>query len=246
MEYGRRLVVLLFLAGAILSSCATRTDLQRVEGKLDMLILDVNRSSLEEIFGNQASEISSRVDELNQAQRSRFEALQGTYERGSIALEDVREKMMVLVGGKDREVTTQNGIYIRDLRGKKYKAIANGACLSECERLTDEGIPDFILEREALRKYSWGVCSYDGERVVFPWDYTISSFAREIVEATARRTAQEFITMGGERRWNRPIYIQISPLDADRITLRSNDPEIEVNVLPTDGIIQEAMGDAGG
>ena len=72
------------------------------------------------------------------------------------------------------------------------------------------------------------------------------AFAKEIVEATARRTAQEFITMGGEKRWNRPVYIQISPLDADRITLRTNDPEIEVNVVPVDGIIQETLGDAGG
>ena len=239
MVYCRRLVLLLFLVGLISSSCATQKDLQRVEFKLDKLISDINRSTLEDIFGSQSEEITNRVDELNEAEKSRFEALQRSYERGVIALEEVRSKMLVLVGGKDREVTTQNGIYIRDQEGRKYKAIANGTSLIDCQRLAEEGIPELILARESLRRYSWGVGSYEGERVIFPWDFTMSSFTREIVEATARRTAQEFITMGGERRWNRPIYIQISPLDADRITLTSNDPEIEVNVMPEDGGFQE-------
>ena len=80
--------------------------------------------------------------------------------------------------------------------------------------------------------YSWGSAQLGEETVVFPWELTISSFTMEIVENTARRTAEEFIKMGGEKAWNRPIKIQIVTDDTNgnlKIKHDTEEGEIYVN-----------------
>ena len=214
------------------SACSVKKDMVRIEGKIDQLIAATNRSTLEQIFGEQAGTITQKIDGLEAGQRQEFVALQQTYQKGNMTLEDVREKMITLMGGGDREVYTPSGIVIRDPEGVKTGSVPNGTKVRKSRKITDEEIPALIAERATLKKYSWGIGEIDGEPVIFPWELTISSFTKEIVEATARRTAQEFIRMGGDQASNRPIFIQIETPNSENLKVKTSGEEDEVYVLP--------------
>ena len=210
--------------------CATKQDVQRLESKVDLLISATNRSTLDDIFGEQASQINRMVDNLDSQQRQRFETLQRQYAGGTLAIEDVREKMLSILGNNDRVVSTRRGIYVRDLAGTKLRAIPIGTKIADCRIVARDNIPTAIAQKQVLNRFSWGEGNLNGQSILFPWELTISSFTKEVAEHTAMRTAQEFIRMGGEKQWQRPIKIQISTEKDDQIKITTNEEENEVYV----------------
>lgn len=212
----------------LLAGCATKKDFERLENKVDLLIQATKRSTLEEVFGPQASEIALRIDELDSGQKQEFEKLQHDYATGTLAVEEVRQKMLSILGNNDRLVSTRRGIYVRGLDGTKLKAIPMDTKIVNCQLMDKENIPSVIREKQVLNRFSWGRGELNGQAILFPWDLTISSFTKEIAEHTARRTAQEFIKMGGDKKWQRPIQIQISTEKDDQVKITTNEEESEI------------------
>ncbi len=199
------------------SGCATYWQARRVDertkdldAKLDRLLDNTRRSTLSEIFGAQTTEISARLEGLSQDDRQSFERLMAEYQRGASTLEEVRAGMISMLGGGRREVSASRGIWVRDMNGTKLKAISRNTAIENCAKLSDDEIPAAIRDKAALMQFSWGRGELDGTPIIFPWELTLSSFARDIVENTARRTAEEVMKMAGESGWNRPIRIQVS------------------------------------
>ena len=220
--------VVLFAMVGLLAGCATKQDFQRLESKVDQLIQATNRSTLDDIFGEQASQISLLVDQLDSKQKLSFENLQQEYASGALAVEDVREKMLGILGNNDRVVSTQRGIYVRNTQGIKLKAIPIDTKINGCQLVARENIPPSISQKQVLNRFSWGRGDLNGETILFPWELTISSFTKEVAEHTARRTAQEFIRMGGDKQWQRPIKIQISTEKDDQVKITTNEEQNEV------------------
>jgi hypothetical protein len=218
---------LLAIVGVI-AGCATKQDVERLENKVDQLIEATHRSALEEIFGEQASQITLLVSDLNSTQKQNFASLQQEYAKGTLAVEEVRQQMLNILGDNDRVVSTQRGIYIRNLEGVKLKAISNGTKIDNCHLLARDSIPPEINRKKVLLQYAWGKGELDGQAILFPWELTISSLTKEIAEHTARRTAEEFIKMGGEEEWRRPIKIHISTEKDDLIKVTTDEDENEV------------------
>lgn len=214
----------------LLVGCATKQDFQRLESKVDMLIEATNRSTLDEIFGEQASQITVLVNDLGSQQKQSFEDLQREYTSGSMTVEEVRQKMLSILGNNDRLVSTQRGIYIRNLEGTKLKAIPIETKIVNCRLVARENLPATIAQKRVLNRFSWGQGELNGEAILFPWELTISSFTKEVAEHTARMTAQEFIRMGGEKQWQRPIKIQISTEKDDQLKITTNEEENELYV----------------
>jgi hypothetical protein len=227
MMFPYRLIAIVALAG-LLVGCATKQDFERLESKVDLLIRSTNRSTLDEIFGEQSSQITLLVNDLSSQQKRNFENLQQEYTNGNMAVEDVRLKMLSILGNNDRVVSTRRGIYIRSLEGIKLKAIPNDTKIVNCQLIARENIPPAIMQKQVLNRFTWGQGELNGETILFPWELTISSFTKEVAEHTARRTAQEFIKMGGETQWQRPIQIQISTEKDDQIKITTNEEENEV------------------
>lgn len=222
-----RWVVLIAVAGLIVG-CATKKDFERLESKVDQLIKATNRTTLDEIFGEQASQITLLVNDLDVRQKRRFKNLQQEYVNGTLAVTDVRQKMLSVLGNNDRIVSTRRGIYIRNLEGAKLKAIPIDTKIVNCHLLDGVDIPAAIRKKKVLNRFSWGRGELGEKTILFPWELTISSFTKEVAEHTARRTAQEFIKMGGEKKWQRPIQIQISTEKEDRIKVSTNEEEGEI------------------
>lgn len=222
-----RWIAFIAIAGLIVG-CATKQDFERLESKVDLLIQATNRSTLDEIFGEQASQITLLVNNLDSQQKQNFENLQQEYTNGTMAVEDVRLKMLSILGNNDRIVSTRRGIYIRNLEGVKLKAIPIDTKLVNCHLIARENTPSPIRQKKVLDRFSWGQGELNGETVLFPWELTISSFTKEVAEHTARRTAQEFIRMGGEKQWQRPIKIQISTEKDDQIKITTDEEKNEV------------------
>ena len=214
----------------LLTGCATKQDFDRLESKVDQLIQATNRSTMDEIFGDQASQISMMVNDLGVQQKARFDSLQQEYANGTIAVKDVREKMLSVLGNNDRVVSTRRGIYIRDVDGTKLKAIPNETKIANCHLLADASVPLAIQQKSVLKNFSWGRGELNGKTILFPWELTISAFTKEVAEHTAMRTAQEFIRMGGEAKWKRPIRIQISTEKDDQIKVSTNEEDSEIYV----------------
>ena len=225
--YRYRWVALIALVGLI-AGCATRNDFERLESKVDLLIQATNRTTLDEIFGEQASQITLLVNNLDSRQKRSFENLQQEYANGTLAVTDVRQKMLSVLGNNDRIVSTRRGIYIRNLEGAKLKAIPIDTKIVNCHLLSGEDIPAAIRGNKVLKRYSWGQGELDEKTILFPWELTISSFTKEVAEHTARRTAQKFIEMGGEEKWQRPIHIQISTERDDQVKITTNEEENEI------------------
>lgn len=222
-----RWFALIALVGLIVG-CATKQDFERLESKVDLLIQATNRTTLDEIFGEQASQITFLVDNLDSRQKRNFESLQQEYVNGTIVVTDVRQKMLSVLGNNDRIVSTRRGIYIRNLEGAKLKAIPINTKIVNCHLLNGEDIPTAIRQKQVLKRFSWGQGELNEKTVLFPWELTISSFTKEVAEHTARRTAQKFIEMGGEKQWQRPIQIQISTEKEDQIRISTNEEENEI------------------
>ena len=206
------LSIRLLPAALVLASagCATYWQGERLEEQVALLVENTRRETMEQVFGKETAQVRERIDALDDTQRRRLDYLMSEYQRGSASLEEVRGGVVKMLGGGEREVTSARGIWVRDMRGEKIKAIRRGTNLENCRQLSAQEIPSPILESKALREYHWGQGQLDGETVVFPWELTMSAFAREIVVNTAKRTAEEFMRMGGEREWSRPIHIQVT------------------------------------
>ena len=218
-----------FLAmAALLTGCATKQDVERLEGKVDLLIQATHRSTLDELFGEQSSQIALMVNNLDTQQKQNFDDLQQEYARGTMNIEDVRQKMLGILGNNNRVVSTQRGIYVRNIEGAKLKAIPNNTKIVNCQLLGRERVPAVIQQKKVLDRFSWGQGELDGKTILFPWELTISSFTKEVAEHTALRTAQEFIKMGGDKQWQRPIKIQISTEKEDKVKITTNEEENEV------------------
>jgi hypothetical protein len=185
---------------------------------------------LQQIFGEQTVEISQQLKVLDQAQVDRFESLQNEYVKGTLSIEEVRGKMLRVLGNDDRIVATQSGIYVRSTAGEKIKAISNNSKLTATQLLKREELPPRITDSASLSAFSWGIGMLEGEAVLFPWELTMSTFTKEIVENTARRTAEEFIKMGGGEKWTRPVYIELTVDESDKasITTKGNEDEVFV------------------
>jgi hypothetical protein len=215
-------------AAALLAGCATKQDFERLENKVDLLVRATKRSTLDEVFGEQASEIALLINNLDSEQKQRFEKVEQEYTSGTMAIEDVRQNMLSILGNNDRVVSTRRGIYIRDIGGAKLKAIPIDTKITNCQLMDNANIPAAIRQKQVLNRFSWGRGQLNGQTILFPWELTISSFTKEVAEHTARRTAQEFIKMGGEKQWQRPIRIQISTEKDDQIKITTNEEENEI------------------
>lgn len=221
----------------LMASCATTGDVERLEGdiqrlesKVDLIVQATQRSSLEEIFGDQTVSITTELNKLDSAQAKQFKELQQAYTRGAVSLEEVRGEMLSVLGNNNRIVATSRGIYIRDSEGKKLKAISNGAKITATRLLSDSQTPKSISTNTVLNKFTWGTGILEGETIVFPWELTMSTFTKEIVENTARRTAEEFIKMGGEKVWTRPVIIEVAVLESDKLNITTSEEDSEVFV----------------
>lgn len=228
MMFRYRLIICVVVAG-LLVGCATKQDFNRLERKVDILIrASDNRPTIEEIFGEQAAQISLLVDNLNAEQKRSFETLAQEYADGNLAIGEVQQKMLGVLGNNDRVVSTTRGVYVRDSSGNKLKAIPIDTKIVNCQLLTRDKIPTAIQQKKVLKRFSWGQGKLSGQTVLFPWELTISSFTKEVAEQTARRTAEEFIKMGGEKQWQRPIEIQISTEKDDQIKISTNEEDNEI------------------
>lgn len=199
------------LIASFLSStaCAPFWVVSRIENKVDRLVKNTDRETLNRLFGDQASVINAKMQDLSDGQQEQLQEMMGEFETGSRSLEDVRSSVLGVMGGGERVVSSKRGIWVRTIEGKKKVAIARNTKLTKCKPLTADDLPEQITNNRGLMNLSWGIAEYKGEEILFPWQLTMSGFTKEIVENTARRTAEEFIKMAGDRAWNRPINIQV-------------------------------------
>ncbi|MBF0226327.1 MAG: hypothetical protein HQK76_12805 [Desulfobacterales bacterium] len=231
MKKSLKILPVFFLFICLLG-CATSKDISRLEAKVDKLLLATNRTTLDEIFGAQSNDITKRIETLDMSQKEKFDDLKKSYEEGFVPLNEIREQMLTLLGGNIREVASERGIYIRNLQGEKIKAISNGTKINKCRILKDAEIPQTIHNTKFIEQYSWGIGEIEGTAIIFPWELSISSFTKEIVEHTAKKTAAEFIRMGGEKKWSRPINIQITTEKDEKIKISTNEADNEIYVNP--------------
>lgn len=191
------------------TGCSSYWQASRIEEKVDRLLLNTKRETLTEIFGENSREITRKIDELDSSESDRMDELVESYQRGQSTLEDVRGNMISVLGGTTRVVSSGRGIWIRDDSGTKLKTIRRDSKIKNCQRVSEEDLPSKIANKRGLAKFTWGTGTVKGETVFFPWELTMSTFAKEIVENTARRTAQEFLRMSGDKGWSRPVHIKV-------------------------------------
>lgn len=219
-----------FILAAIVfatTACAPFWQVNRIEDKVDRLVASTNRSTLSEIFGEQTENVMRKMDKLSEEERYTLDQLLSEYEKGAGSLEEI----VSVMGGGEREVASARGIWIRNEFGEKLKAISRNTKLKGCRRVLEDDLPESISSSKSLLNYNWGKAQLKGETILFPWDLTISSFTKEIVENTAKRTAEEFIKMGGDKKFKRPIQIQITTSAEDgslKISHDGDDNEIFV------------------
>ena len=202
----RHLLIILLLSS---TACAPFWVVSRIEDKVDRLVKNTDRETLNQLFGDQASVINAKMQDLNDGQKEQLQDMMGEFETGSRTLDEVRSSVLGVMGGGERVVSSKRGIWVRSSEGVKKLAIARNTKLRNCKPLTPEELPERISKSKGLSNLSWGSAEYKGEQILFPWELTMSGFTKEIVENTARRTAEEFIKMAGDRAWNRPINIQV-------------------------------------
>ena len=232
-----------FLLAAILLSttaCASVWQVDRIEEKIDRLVASTNRSTLSEIFGEQSENVMRKMESLSEEERYKLDQLLSEYEKGSGSLEEI----VSVMGGGEREVASARGIWIRNEYGEKMKAISRSTKLKGCRRISEDDLPESISGKKSLLKYNWGKGTLKGETILFPWDLTISSFTKEIVENTAKRTAEEFIKMGGDKKFKRPIQIQITTSAQDGSVKISHDGDDNEIFVTSDKKPSEPTGDA--
>lgn len=196
-------------AATLLSGCSSYWQASRIEEKVDRLLQNTKRETLTEIFGENSREITRKMEQLSKEDRQSMDELVEAYQTGQSTVEDVRGNMISVLGGTTRVVSSGKGIWVRDEEGGKLKAIRRDTKIDKCQRIDPESLPEGIAKSRRLSKLTWGKGTLNGETVVFPWELTMSTFAKEIVENTARRTAQEFLRMSGEKGWSRPVHIKV-------------------------------------
>lgn len=212
--------------------CATYWQASDLEEKVDRLLNNTRRETLTEIFGEQSSEIAAKIDTLDENQKEKLDEMVASYERGNQGIDEVRATMISTLGGTTRVVSGRRGIWIRDADGRKLKTIGRDTKLEACTPIPDEELPSAISGSRYLSNYSWGRGTLDGEEVFFPWELTMSKFAQEIVENTARRTAQEVLRMSGSKGWMRPVNIRVITDTGENVTVQHDGAE-EVFVGPS-------------
>lgn len=215
----------LFLFALSQAGCATYWQATDLEEKVDRLLANTRRETLTEIFGAQSREISEKIDTLDENQREKLDEMVEAYERGSDSIEEVRSSMLSTLGGSTRVVSGSRGIWVRDDDGKKLQTISRDTKIDNCKPVPDAELPDRIASSRGLARYSWGTGEVDGKSVYFPWELTMSKFAREIVENTARRTAQEVLRMSGNKGWMRPVQIKVITEAGDGVTVQHDGSE---------------------
>lgn len=191
------------------TGCATYWQASALEEKLDRLVLATNRETMSAIFGEQATAINSKMDSLSEEEKEKLDTLIESYERGNSSLDEVRSSVLGTLGGSDRVVANPRGMWVRDEEGKRTKAIGVNQTIKKCALIAEEQLPATITESKGLAQFKWGKGEINGKVVLFPWELTMSSFTKEIVENSARRTAQEILRMAGDKGWNRPVHIQV-------------------------------------
>ncbi len=205
----RRTLVLVPILLSLTSGCATYWQAKDLEEKVDQLIKNTQRETMRQLFGEQAQAIGEKLDTASAEEKAKIDEVLSEYQKGNQGVEEVRTAVMGTLGGADRVVSTSGGMWLRDENGKKVQTLGRNGKLKNCVRLKDEEIPPTIADKKGLSNFSWGKAELNGKTVLFPWELTMSAFAKEIVENTARRTAEEFIRMGGEKAWRRPVHIQV-------------------------------------
>ncbi|MEE2900825.1 MAG: hypothetical protein VYC39_00770 [Myxococcota bacterium] len=200
----------LLLCALVGQGCASYWQASRLEEKLDRLVKNTRRETLSEIFGEQSRVISKKVEDLSAKEQNKLDDIIDAYERGSSSIEEVRGQVMSSLGGSDRVVASSRGIWLRDDGGTKLLAVSRNTSLTECKQVSEDELPDSLASNRRLKKYTWGIGQYKGQKVLFPWRLTMSKFTKEIVENTAKETARQILKMSGDKGWNRPVYIQVS------------------------------------
>lgn len=190
-------------------ACATYWQAKDLEEKIDLLVKNTNRETMSAIFGEQASAINSKMDSLSGEEKQKLDTLIEGYQRGNTSLEEVRSSVLGTLGGSDRVVANPRGMWVRDEEGKRTKAIGANATIKKCALISEDDLPAAITQSKGLAQFKWGRGEVNGKVVLFPWELTMSSFTKEIVENSARRTAQEILKMAGDKGWNRPVHIQV-------------------------------------
>ena len=232
--------IILALIVLTTTACAPFWQVNRIEDKVDRLIASTNRSTLSEIFGEQSENVMRKMESLSEEERYKLDQLLSEYEKGSGSLEEI----VSVMGGGEREVASARGIWIRNEYGEKMKAISRSTKLKGCRRISEDDLPESISSKKSLLKYNWGKGQLKGETILFPWDLTISSFTKEIVENTAKRTAEEFIKMGGDKKFKRPIQIQITTSAQDGSVKISHDGDDNEIFVTSDKKADAPAGDA--
>jgi hypothetical protein len=215
------------------TGCSSYWQASRIEEKVDRLLLNTKRETLSEIFGDQARDITSKMESLDDAEQEKLDTLVESYQRGNATLEDVRGNMISVLGGTTRVVSGGKGIWVRDEQGQKKKTLRRDAKIEGCQRVEASELPAKIANNKGLGSYTWGRGTVKGETIYFPWELTMSTFAKEIVENTARRTAQEFLRMSGEKGWSRPVHIKVITESGQAVTITHPGAE-EIYVEPGD------------
>jgi len=218
---------------ALSTGCSSYWQVNRLEEKVDRLLVNTRRETLAELFGEQTTAVTTKIDDLDETQREKLDTILESYQSGAGDVAEVRTSVLSVLGGTDRVVSSAHGIWVRDENGKKQHAISRNSKLENCRRINEDDLPDRITRRRGLMKYTWGIAQYDGEEVIFPWELTMSSFTREIVENTAKRTAREFLRMSGDKGWSRPVYIQVTTKPSGELTVTHPGAD-EIYVLPAD------------
>lgn len=216
-----------------LGACATYWQAKDLEEKVDLLIKNTNRETMSAIFGEQATAITQKMDTLSGEERGKLDTLIEGYQRGNTSLEEVRSSVLGTLGGSDRVVANPRGMWVRDEDGKRTKAIGVNATIKKCQQISDDDLPANIKESKALAQFKWGRGELNGKAVLFPWELTMSSFTKEIVENSARRTAQEILKMAGDKGWNRPVHIQVVTEPGQNLRVNVPGADNEVYVDPT-------------
>jgi hypothetical protein len=204
-----RVLKLSVLCLLMTTGCSSYWQARRIEDKVDRLLRNTKRETLAQIFGANAREITAKLDDLEDKDATRMNELVESYERGNSTLEAVRGDMISVLGGTTRVVSSGKGIWVRGEDGTKLKAIGRNKAIENCQRIEVENLPEKLAKNRRFAKMTWGKGTLNGETVLFPWRLTMSRFAKEIVENTARRTAQEILRMSGDKGWSRPVHIQV-------------------------------------
>ena len=191
--------------------CATAWQLTTVEKKVDQLVLASRQTTMTQIFGRQADMIVTKTSELPNEDRIQIATLIRSYQQGHVNLAQARMGVLKVLGGSSRVVARSRGLWIRGHSGQKLRLLPLGAVLEDCRRVIDAAkLPKPLSSKPSLRRVQWGRGEVEGEVVLFPWAFTLSKFTKELVESSARQTAEAFRLFGEGGVGPHPVFIQLT------------------------------------